>query len=156
MKEIRFKSFFVIMVFAVSIGAYGYNYGFYNGNLFLEENQTGCLTNCSGSNYSKAMVFRPVSATINDSYGSFTSEQFDCANMLVTDNRTSVTVTVAGDKMVLSPSKYNEDTYTFTAYQNSTRVEGVAFRSSNTNKIFVVIMTITNGDKSVKISFKPD
>ena len=56
------------------------------------------------------MLFKPTSATINDSQGSYTSEHFDCSNMSVTDNKTSVSIAIAGDKMTLYPNQYNKDT----------------------------------------------
>lgn len=67
-------------------------------------------TCCSILMFAQALIFKPTSATINDSQGSYTSEHFDCSVMLVTDNRTSVSIAIAGDKMTLYPNQYNKDT----------------------------------------------
>lgn len=54
---------------------------------------------CTTLMIAQTMLFKPTSATINDSQGSYTSEHFDCSNMSVTDNKTSVSIAIAGDKM---------------------------------------------------------
>lgn len=111
-----------------------------------------CCINCL---FAQTMVFKPTSATIKDSQGSYTSQQFDCTSMLIEDNQTSVQVAIAGDKITLYPSKYNKDTYMTVVNQGSVEVTVVAFRSSSTKKIFLVTTTTRNGNKSVTIKFKP-
>ncbi len=101
------------------------------------------------------MLFKPISATINDSQGSYTSEQFDCPNMLVNDNNTTVDIAIAGDKITLYPNQYNKDTYMSVVQQGNTEVKAVAYRSSSTNKIYLVVMTTQSENKSVTINFKP-
>lgn len=66
---------------------------------------------CATLMFAQTMVFKPTSATINDSQGSYTSEHFNCSAMFVTDNKTSVSIAIAGDKMTLYPNQYNKDTY---------------------------------------------
>lgn len=112
-------------------------------------------TCCSILMFAQALIFKPTSATINDSQGSYTSEHFDCSVMLVTDNRTSVSIAVAGDKMTLYPNQYNKDTYIAIARQGNIELKIVAYRSSNSNNIFLVTMTTKNGNQSVTINFKP-
>lgn len=105
--------------------------------------------------FAQSLVFKPTSATINDSQGSYTSEHFDCSNMLVTDNKASVSIAIAGDKITLYPNLYNKDTYIAVARQGNIELKIVAHRSSSSNNIFLVVMTTKNGDKSVTINFKP-
>lgn len=105
--------------------------------------------------FAQTMVFKPTSATINDSQGSYTSEHFDCSIMFVTDNKTSVSIAIAGDKMTLYPNQYNKDTYIAIARQGNIELKIVAYRSSNSNNIFLVTMITKNGNKSVTINFKP-
>lgn len=112
-------------------------------------------TCCSILMFAQALIFKPTSATINDSQGSYTSEHFDSSIMLVTDNRTSVSIAIAGDKMTLYPNQYNKDTYTAIARQGNIELKIVAYRSSNSNNIFLVTMTTKNGNQSVTINFKP-
>ena len=112
-------------------------------------------TCCSILMFAQALIFKPPSATINDSQGSYTSEHFDCSVMLVTDNRTSVSIAIAGDKMTLYPNQYNKDTYIAIARQGNIELKIVAYRSSNSNNIFLVTMTTKNGNQSVTINFKP-
>lgn len=112
-------------------------------------------TCCSILMFAQALIFKPTSATINDSQGSYTSEHFDCSVMLVTDNRTSVSIAIAGDKMTLYPNQYNKDTYIAIARQGNNELKIVAYRSSNSNNIFLVTMTTKNGNQSVTINFKP-
>ena len=110
---------------------------------------------CTTLMIAQTMLFKPTSATINDSQGSYTSEHFDCSNMLVTDNKTSVSIAIAGDKMTLYPNQYNKDTYTAIARQGNIELKIVAYRSSDSNNIFLVTMTTKNEDQSVTINFKP-
>lgn len=110
---------------------------------------------CTTLMIAQTMLFKPTSATINDSQGSYTSEHFDCSNMLVTDNRTSVSIAIAGDKMTLYPNQYNKDTYIAIARQGNIELKIVAYRSSNSNNIFLVTMTTKIGNQSVTINFKP-
>lgn len=112
-------------------------------------------TCCSILMFAQALIFKPTSATINDSQGSYTSEHFDCSVMLVTDNRTSVSIAIAGDKMTLYPNQYNKDTYIAIARQGNIELKIVAYRSSNSNNIFLVTMTTKNENQSVTINFKP-
>lgn len=105
--------------------------------------------------FAQTMVFKPTSATINDNQGSYTSQQFDCPNMLVNDNNATVDIAIAGDKMTLYPNQYNKDAYMSVVQQGNIEVKAIAYRSSNTNKIYLVVMTTQNGDKSVTINFKP-
>lgn len=112
-------------------------------------------TCCSILMFAQALIFKPTSATINDSQGSYTSEHFDCSVMLVTDNRTSVSIAIAGDKMTLYPNQYNKDTYIAIVRQGNIELKIVAYRSSNSNNIFLVTMTTKNGNQSVTINFKP-
>lgn len=99
--------------------------------------------------------FKPTSATINDSQGSYTSQHFDCGNMIVTDNQDSVQISIGGNRMTLYSNRYNKDTYICTMIQGNIEVKTVAYRSSNSNKIYLVIMTTKNGNESVTINFKP-
>ena len=97
-------------------------------------------TCCSIFMFAQSLVFKPTSATINDSQGSY---------------KTSVSIAIAGDKMTLYPNQYNKDTYIAVARQGNIELKIVAYRSSDSNNIFLVVMTTKNGNKSVTINFKP-
>ena len=108
----------------------------------------------NGSN-SSVVTFKPVSATLTDSQGSFTSQNFNCGNLYLVDNRTSLDITIAGDKFTLYPMTFSPDTYQFEASRSSQTIKFVAYRSSSSDKIYLVISTtIINGQKVV-INFKP-
>ena len=49
------------------------------------------------------MLFKPVSETLTDELGSYTSDHFDSSNLYLVDNSSSLEVTVAGDKFTLFP-----------------------------------------------------
>ena len=104
--------------------------------------------------FAQTMIFKPTSATIKNNQGSYTTQQFDCSNIVVNDNITTVDVVVAGDKITLSPNQYNKDTYVAIAHQGSIEVKAVAYRSSSSNKIYLIILMTKNGDKSLTINFK--
>ena len=110
---------------------------------------------CATTMFAQTMIFKPTSATIKDNQGSYTTQQFDCSNIVVNDNITTVDVVIAGDKIILSPNQYNKDTYTAIAHKGSIEVKAVAYRSSSSDKIYLIILTTKNGDKSVTINFKP-
>lgn len=100
-------------------------------------------------------TFRPVSATLTDSQGSFTSQNFNCGNLYLVDKRNSLEVTIAGDKFTLYPNVFSPDTYQFEASRSNQTIKFVAHRSSSTDKIYLVVSTtIMNGQKVV-INFKP-
>lgn len=100
-------------------------------------------------------VFKPISATIKDSQGSYTSQNFNCSNMVVGDKTTSVSVSFGGNKATLYPNQYNNDTYEATLSQGTTQVKIMAYRSSSTNKIYLIVMTTRKGNESLTIKFKP-
>ena len=66
-----------------------------------------------------------------------------------------LSIAIAGDKMTLYPNQYNKDTYIAIARQGNIELKIVAYRSSNSNNIFLVTMTTKNGNQSVTINFKP-
>ena len=108
----------------------------------------------NGSN-SSVVTFKPVSATLTDSQGSFTSQNFNCGNLYLVDKGNSLDITIAGDKFSLYSIGYSNDTYQFQASQSNQSIKFVAYRSSSTNKIYLVVSTtIMNGQKVV-INFKP-
>ena len=109
---------------------------------------------CATTMFAQTMIFKPTSATIKDNQGSYTTQQFDCSNIVVNDNITTVDVVIAGDKIILSPNQYNKDTYTAIAHQGSIEVKAVAYRSSSSDKIYLIILMTKNGDKSLTINFK--
>lgn len=96
----------------------------------------------------------PVSATIEDAQGCYTSEHFDSPSMTVYDEGTRVTIAWSGDVIPLKQGAYDKDTYMQSATQNGMSVNIVAHRNSSTQKIFMVTIKIKNLQGSVKIVFK--
>lgn len=102
--------------------------------------------------FSQNVTLRPTSATINDENGRFTSQSFDCPNMTVTDNKSYIDIAVGGSRFRLTPA--DSGTYTSTVSKGNTKVTAVAYRSSSSNRIYLVVMTTREGNKSLTINFK--
>ena len=100
-------------------------------------------------------TFRPVKATISDNQGTFTSTNFNCASMSVLDKGTSVILSWGGENIPLYKEEYSPDTYSTSQSKNGTTIKFVAYRSSNTRKIYLVICTTTEPSRRTDIHFKP-
>lgn len=100
-------------------------------------------------------TFRPVKATITDSQGSFTSSNFNCASMSVSDKGASVILSWGGENIPLNKDKYSPDTHSTSQSKNGTTVRFVAYRNSNTRKIYLVICTTIEPSRRTDIHFKP-
>ena len=96
----------------------------------------------------------PVSATIKDAQGTYTSEYFDCPNMTVWDKEGSVMISWAGDEVPLKQSVFNKDTYKQFGTVDNQSVEIVAHRNSSTRKIFMVTVKMKIQQGSVTITIK--
>lgn len=106
-------------------------------------------------NNTSVVTFKPVSATLTDSKGSFTSTDFNCGNLYLVDNGNSIDITIAGDKFLLYPIGYGNDTYQFIASQLNQSIKLVAYRSSRTNEIYLVVSTTIVNQQKIVINFKP-
>jgi hypothetical protein len=100
------------------------------------------------------ITFSPVSSTISDSEGSFSSSNFDCPSMVVYDKGSSVQLSWGGENIPLSKSS-SPDTYIASQSKSGTTMRFVAYRSSSTGRIYLVICTTKSNGKSVEINFKP-
>ena len=113
--------------------------------------------NNSSKSYSNTMsrTFYPTSATINDAKGTYTSENFNCPSMTVVDQGTFVLIHWNGEKVPLQNGTYDGDTYR--AYQSNTQgsVEILAYRSSSSRSIYLVVVNMRMGNEKIKINFKP-
>ena len=112
-------------------------------------------TKSNRNNNISKMIFKPVSATLTDSKGSFTSTDFNCGNLYLIDKGNSIDITIAGDKFSLYPIGYSNDTYQFQASQLNQSIKLVAYRSSSTNKIYLVVSTTIINQQKIVINFKP-
>lgn len=99
-------------------------------------------------------TFRPVKATMTDSQGSFSSTTFDCPNMVVYDKGNMVQLSWGGENIPLYKGS-SPDTYIASQSKSGTTMKFVAYRSSSTRKIYLVICTTMSNGKSVEINFKP-
>lgn len=99
-------------------------------------------------------TFRPVKATITDSQGSFTSSNFNCPNMVVYDKGNIIQLSWGGENIPLSKSN-SPDTYIASQSKSGVTIRFVAYRSSSTRKIYLIICTTKGDGKSVDIHFKP-
>lgn len=99
-------------------------------------------------------VFRPVSATISDSEGTFSSSNFDTPNMTVRDNGTYVQLSWGGENIPLYQAD-SPDTYIASQSKKGITMRFVAYRSSNTREIYLVICTTKGNGQSVEINFEP-
>ncbi len=98
-------------------------------------------------------TFRPIKATITDSQGTFSSTSFNCPNMIVYDKGSSVLLSWGGENIPLSKSS-SPDTYIASQTKSGTTMKFVAYRSSSTGRIYLVICTTKSNGKSVDIHFK--
>lgn len=123
----------------------------YYFNLNNESNNSHNIQRYNGS----SKTFYPASATINDKEGSYTSENFNCPSMTVIDQQHSVIIHWNGEKIPLQNSTYDNDTYR--TYQSNSQgsVEVLAYRSSSTRSIYLVIVNMRMGNEKIKINFKP-
>ena len=99
-------------------------------------------------------TFRPVKATISDSQGTFSSSTFNCPNMYVYDRNGSVQLSWGGENIPLYKGN-SPDTYFASQSKSGVSMKFVAYRSSSTRKIYLVICTTKNRNQSVEINFKP-
>jgi hypothetical protein len=99
-------------------------------------------------------TFRPVKATISDSEGTFSSSSFNCPNMIVYDKGHTVLLTWGGESISLNKSN-SPDTYVASQSKSGTIIRFVAYRSSSTKRIYLVICTTKSNGQSVVINFKP-
>ena len=100
-------------------------------------------------------TFRPVKATITDSQGTFSSSTFDCPNMIVYDKENSVQLSWGGENIPLNRDRYSPDTYSASQSKSGVTMKFVAYRSSSTGKIYLVICTTSKRNQKVEINFKP-
>lgn len=101
-------------------------------------------------------TFKPVQATITDSQGRFTSQSFDCPNMIVNDKGSYVLLSWGGENIPLNKDSKSPDIYVASQTSSSgITMKFAAYRSSATRKIYLVICTTTNGSQKVEIDFKP-
>ena len=101
------------------------------------------------------VTFKPVSATLTDSEGSYTSHNFNCGNLYLVDKSNSLEITIAGDKFTLYPNVFSPDTYQFEASRSNQTIKFVGHRSSSTDKIYLVVSTTIMNEQKVVINFKP-
>ena len=103
-------------------------------------------------------IFRPVSATISDSEGTFSSSNFDCPNMMVydmtNDGQNKIRLLWGGEDIMLYP-EVDPDTYIASQSKGGITMKFVAYRSSSTREIYLVICTTKGNGQSVDIDFKP-
>ena len=110
----------------------------------------------NGNTYVEATrsTFRPVSATISDSEGTFTSSDFDCPNMIVYDEGNSVQLSWGGETIPLNEAG-SPDTYVASQTKSGTTMKFVGYRSSSSGRIYLVICTTIDTERTVEINFKP-
>lgn len=100
-------------------------------------------------------AFRPVKATLSDNQGTFSSANFNCASMYVSDKSSSVLLSWGGENIPLTKDKQSPDTYSTSQSKNGITIKFVSYRSSNTRKIYLVICTCIYNSKRLDIHFKP-
>lgn len=106
----------------------------------------------------ESITFRPRNANIVDLEGSHNFTSYDCPNMNVIDKKESIDISWGGDKVILHRNSYNEDTYTATGNSSRGIITVRAFRSSASEKIYLITVAMPNPTPDVKhitINFKP-
>lgn len=99
-------------------------------------------------------TFVPVSATITDAEGSYTSQNFDAPSLQFWDNQSSIIVEWSGDRLSLQKVSSANDTYKTTISANGMSLTIFAYRSSNNNKIYLITIKRESKEGSVIINFK--
>ena len=139
----------------MSLKRYKIHYEPNNPKIYAIGNYWVDINSQKGNNSSNGnLILKPVKATITDSQGSFTSSNFNCPNMVVYDKGSSVQLSWGGENIPLSKSS-SPDTYIASQSKSGTTMKFVAYRSSSTRKIYLVICTTKGNGKSVEINFKP-
>lgn len=111
--------------------------------------QIACFTFISA----QIVVFKPVSATITDNQGCYTSRQFNCENMVVNDKKNIVEISIRGNKTILHQT--NSSTYEATLSQDGIQVKIQAFRGVTNKKIVAVVMKTSKKNEIITIKFRP-
>lgn len=101
------------------------------------------------------VTFRPAKATITDRQGSFSSTSFNYSNIKVDDRVNRVVVYFLGETITMSSENNNTGVYTAYQTKNGTTIKFTAYRSSLTKQIYLVVMTFTDNDNRLDVSFKP-
>ena len=99
-------------------------------------------------------TFVPISATMTDAEGSYTSENFDAPSLQFWDNQSSITVKWGGDRLSLQKVGSANGTYRTTASANGMSLTVSAYRSSNTGKIYLITVKRKSREGSVTNNFK--
>lgn len=97
------------------------------------------------------VTFKPVSSTLTDNQGTYTSTNFETTAMTVTDYTNSVKILLGGSTISLSPS--GNGVYSTNATVRGIKITLTAYRENG--KSYQVITRQTQGDQSVSITFKP-
>ena len=106
-------------------------------------------------NVATADIFYPQEATISDAQGSFTSKSFDSPTMSVIDNGSSVNINWGGNSAKLYTNRESPNTYEVTQTYKGQTIKIIAYRSSQSAKIYLVTVFQKSSEGSVKINFKP-
>lgn len=100
-------------------------------------------------------IFRPIKATIYDSQGQFSSINFNCPNMKVYDKGSHVLAYWGGETIKLYRDKNDANFYSDSQTKYGTTIKIAAYRSSNTRKIYLVIVSTISNSQRTDINFKP-
>lgn len=100
-------------------------------------------------------IFRPTKATIYDSQGQFSSTNFNCPNMKVYDKGSYVLAYWGGETIKLYRDKNDANFYSDSQTKYGTTIRIAAYRSSNTRKIYLVIVSTISNSQRTDINFKP-
>ena len=156
-----FDLFFVFLLYCSGFCIYAIDWSpfdrFIYGRAKMEYLEESGDSSINKSN-SLAVTFYPKNAAIVDSKGSYNSTSYDCPNMNVADNGSTVKVTWGGDNVVLNESHSNSDTYTATGNTSRGKITINAFRSSESGMIYLVTVAMPNPTPDVlhiTINFKP-
>lgn len=97
-------------------------------------------------------VFKPKEATITTGSSSYTSHSFDCQSIFLSDRKNFVVINWGGNELTLQ--KRNGDTYSASKSISGKNVSITAYRSAQTNSIYLVTVVQRQGSETVRINFK--
>lgn len=112
-----------------------------------------CLVMCATA--FAQVTFKPTKAILTDSQGTNESSNFNFPSMKVEDKETYVVAYFNGETIKMYSDKNSPDTYISSQSGNGISMKFVAYRSSNTKKIYLVVFTTIRGKERVSVHFKP-
>ena len=157
-----FDLFFSFFIYFIALGLYITDWSSFEEYFYkrtkIEYTKSSDININKTSSSSSIVTFYPKNTTIVDSGESYTFDSYDCPNMNVTDNGSSVKVAWGGTEVILKTTTSNSDTYYCEGETSKGKIAVTAYRSSRSGEIYLVTVQMPNPSPNVNfitINFKP-